>query len=564
MAKPLRVHKCSRADSLEFVTSVSLEMYEAIDTPKALMCYMLLEAKEYEQLINAEASPADYTDRDRFFLDYQAVSLVKKYPFETGIDKQAVALEKFLAAEEQCRKTNESFNDLVRPYSDLLHYMKVEIARILGRCPDIKQLDFKLGPGATGQVNGLEVTIPDKFNNRPIQCSTDAIPLALEWLKTLPHVYAAKYLPQGIEGKCSVPRPAIHVQNWNKLSFVPKNGKTDRCICIEPDFMVPMQKAYGENIRSKLKYRAGIDLRVQQVVNARYAREGSKSGSYATIDMAAASDTISIALVSEILPPDWFDVLSRLRSSFTDISSDNKPKLIENEKFSSMGNGFTFELETLIFYAAASAVRRKLGHKGTVMSYGDDIIVPTDIAPMLVDFLSALGFKTNPDKSFLTGLFRESCGKDFFNGQLVRPQFIKEEIKYETDKFKTANCIRQFACDLYNYHSYSDPRFRSVWNSCLRRIPKAVQVFGPNEFGDSVIFSPYGERRSYTTVYGIVKLKVAVFRPGRKRLSSFPAAVQKVSALYGASENVSLRGRGSVMLVHRCTSMWCASTGSWG
>lgn len=564
MAKPLRVHKCSPTDSLEYVTSVSLKMYEALDTPKSLMCYMLLEAKEYEQLITIEVNAADYLDRDSFFKDYQAICLLKKYPFKTDIDKKAVALKKFLEAEEQCKNTNDNFDEVVRPYSDLLHYMKSEVSRILGRCPDIKSLPFMLGPGASGQVSGFAVTIPDKFNNRPIQCSTDAIPYAEEWIKTLPHIYAAKYMQQGIDGKCSVPRPAISIQNFNQLSFVPKNGKTDRCICIEPDFMIPMQKAYGTSIRNRLKVKAGIDLQVQQVVNARYARKGSIDDSYATIDMASASDTISLMLVAEVLPLDWFRTLSALRSPFTNIGSKKEPQLIENEKFSSMGNGFTFELESLIFYAAASAVRKKAGISGTVMSYGDDIIVPTEIAPMLVDFLSALGFKTNNEKSFLSGPFRESCGKDYFCGLFVRPQFIKEEISYETDKFKTANSIRQFAMDLYNFHSYSDSSFLGVWNFCVSRIPKAVRVFGPLQFGDSVLFSPYGERRSYTSVYGIVDLPVAVFRSARKPLSGFASAVQTASALYGSGSNITIRGRGHVELVRRKCTIWCTDIGSWG
>ena len=71
---------------------------------------------------------------------------------------------------------------------------------------------------------------------------------------------------------------------------------------------------------------------------------------------------------------------------------------------SSMGNGFTFELMSLIllgvtrFYSANSSV------------FGDDIIVPLDVAPEVVEAITGLGFLVNKRKSFFDGITRESCG----------------------------------------------------------------------------------------------------------------------------------------------------------
>jgi len=54
-----------------------------------------------------------------------------------------------------------------------------------------------------------------------------------------------------------------------------------------------------------------------------------------------------------------------------------------------------------------------------VRVFGDDIIVPRDYVLSVVDELSAFGHKVNVDKSFWTGRFRESCGKEYFDGHDV-------------------------------------------------------------------------------------------------------------------------------------------------
>jgi len=61
---------------------------------------------------------------------------------------------------------------------------------------------------------------------------------------------------------------------------------------------------------------------------------------------------------------------------------------------------------------------RKLGTK-QVRVFGDDIIVPEDCSAVLVGLLTHLGLKVNPDKTFLGGAFKESCGIDAFRGDNV-------------------------------------------------------------------------------------------------------------------------------------------------
>jgi hypothetical protein len=96
-----------------------------------------------------------------------------------------------------------------------------------------------------------------------------------------------------------------------------------------------------------------------------------------------------------------------------------------------MGNGFTFELQSLLFYAAVLTVFDlfpSIGKDRRCRVYGDDIILPTAYAGIFVEFLSWLGFTTNPDKSFVDGPFRESCGKHYFLGDDVTPFYIRENV----------------------------------------------------------------------------------------------------------------------------------------
>ena len=89
-----------------------------------------------------------------------------------------------------------------------------------------------------------------------------------------------------------------------------------------------------------------------------------------------------------------------------------------------MGNGYTFELETLLFYAL-TCVHAGIGSKWSHV-YGDDIIVQSDLADGLVETLAEAGFDTNPDKSFITGPFRESCGGHYWGGREVTPFYLKQ------------------------------------------------------------------------------------------------------------------------------------------
>jgi hypothetical protein len=101
---------------------------------------------------------------------------------------------------------------------------------------------------------------------------------------------------------------------------------------------------------------------------------------------------------------------------------------------STMGNGFTFPLQTMIFgcvvEACAEALEIELqrprgGTLGQFGVNGDDIICPKGLYDVVCRLLTILGFEVNKTKSFHEGPFRESCGGDFFKGSPVRGVYLK-------------------------------------------------------------------------------------------------------------------------------------------
>jgi len=191
-----------------------------------------------------------------------------------------------------------------------------------------------------------------------------------------------------------------------------------------------------------------------------------------------ASDTIRSELVSSLLSWDWFNLLSISRSDFTRIDSE----YVKLEKFSSMGNGYTFELESLIFLAVCrSIVPREEWHAVSV--FGDDLIVPQEYASSVIDCLELLGFKTNKQKSFLAGSFFESCGTDWFKGQNVRPFFCKGRSKAGIPySLQIANMLRLYAKRVYL--DGCDPRFRPIWQGLIKATPRSWRLPVPASLGD--------------------------------------------------------------------------------
>ncbi len=219
---------------------------------------------------------------------------------------------------------------------------------------------------------------------------------------------------------------SVEVVSGNRLSTVPKDSTRERTICTEPSLNMYYQLGAKFVIEDLLRKFYKIDISNQSDKNKLMAKRASIDGALCTIDLKDASDGISLSLCEYLLPKETFNVLSLIRSSTTETPSGNIYKL---NMISTMGDGFTFPLMTIILCALAEAdhqlinVSLRNGYNFGV--FGDDIIIPNASYHRFADLLSIAGFVVNTSKSFFTGNFRESCGGDYFKGHDVRGIYIK-------------------------------------------------------------------------------------------------------------------------------------------
>ncbi len=412
----------------------------------------LFSKRDWKALSHFEIEPSrsDWTPSLLKGTMQAAAFFSKNASLPLDIDVEQVALTKFLESEEICRSTNSRFRNRSIPFSEggmdagLIFEVQRKIAGILGPFPGVCKFNYGFGPGANVGLSRF-TSVRRKLSTRPT-CTAGA------W-KYLPVIQ--EYSPHWTE-KLEKALPVA----GGKYASVPKNAKTNRSILIEPLINSYLQKGVGSYIRDKLMV-AGLDLS-DQSFNQHLALLGSISGDWATIDLAAASDTISREVVKELLPCDWWFFLEDIRSQFAVLPDGREIYL---QKFSSMGNGFTFELETLIFFAIASVISDQL-----VQVYGDDIVVRSCDFQKVITALNHFGFSVNPDKSFGSGHFRESCGRDYYGGVPVRPCFVKGRLSVK---------------ELFRLHNFFIREDRADVAECvLRHIPVRFRTFGPDGYGD--------------------------------------------------------------------------------
>lgn len=359
-------------------------------------------------------------------LDYLAEHLFKKWEeADPRCDRAAAARLRFDEAEALCRETNLRFSPVYRHhggFQTVIHTARVYLEDLLGssRGKSDSQLRDELlraayshvnfGPGASTRLPRAKGDKAYKYSGTP-EVTTKCAFLARSLMRLSPIWTQIAHSGNDLVAKAQ----------GNRVVTVPKNYKTDRTIAIEPDMNMYVQKGLGGFIRTRLKG-VGIDLD-DQTINQKLAYAGSIDGSLATIDLSMASDTVSRQVVKSLFPSHIVDFIEETRS---DCGVHSDGTVTYYQKVSSMGNGYTFELESALFWALTKAVIFLDGTTDHRMSvYGDDIICPTPVVPRLFEVLDYCGFKVNPEKSFWTGSFRESCGKHYHNGFDVTPFYIK-------------------------------------------------------------------------------------------------------------------------------------------
>jgi len=219
-----------------------------------------------------------------------------------------------------------------------------------------------------------------------------------------------------------------------------------------------------------------------QEPNQLLARTGSLDGSLATLDLSEASDRVDNRLVVEMFRSytNLTEGVQACRSIRADVPGNG---VIPLTKFASMGSALTFPIEAMVFLVIVMiGIEQAEGHhlskneilsfKGRVRIYGDDIVIPVEYAHSVCRVLRNFGFKVNDHKSFWTGKFRESCGKEYYDGHDVSIVKLRREIPTSRSSVRQLISIIETRNMFYEHAMWESVEFLDdVALSVLRYVP---------------------------------------------------------------------------------------------
>jgi len=247
-----------------------------------------------------------------------------------------------------------------------------------------------------------------------------------------------------------------------RVITVPKTLKAPRVIAIEPTCMQYAQQAIKQCIVSAIN-EDGFLARVvgfeDQEPNRRLAQRGSHSGDLATLDLSEASDRVSNQHVRAMMEdfPHLHAAVQASRSRRADVPGHG---VIRLAKFASMGSALCFPIEAMVFLTIIFlGIERELSaplsredvvniFSEQVRVFGDDLIVPRDYVLSVVDELHTFGYVVNVGKSYWTGRFRESCGKEYYDGHdvsIVKVRRVLPTRRQDADGVQSVVALRNLA-----------------------------------------------------------------------------------------------------------------------
>lgn len=432
---------------------------------------------------------------EEFRSDHQMANLLRKYPFQGNEEvTRFEAVKAFAETEKRNKCTNDRWR--TEEPSGFFETLCDRLENLLGPCPTLDEVIDKgaWGPGTTVDFPyGSDLTCVELKTASPISCFERNLSLIPRVLRRVPlwnHQMAATFTPE--EG--------VNVVGASKMATVPKDSTKDRVIFVEPLLEGFLQHGLAAHLRAALQ-RESRDLSYAWTTNQKLAHAGSCTGQWCTVDLRAASDSICICPLKSLLSgtnsAQWFRLMDTLRSKVGSVlcpaSTETSPLAIADELhrfelFSSMGNGYTFELESVLFYALLTTIIPGIWvrDKGQLVLrwphisvFGDDLVFPVAYAPQVVASLEWLGFQINTSKSFFDGPFRESCGKDYYLGQDVRPLFLSRQYQNASSIIDLANrvlCMGSSISPLGDiYNRLVDDRWGSIHRHLLRKIPGVIR-----------------------------------------------------------------------------------------
>lgn len=410
------------------------------------------------------------TSADEFAEWYLRSECLSKYSGAELPTAEAAAIASLMEGEESCRLFNRRL--LRGEYSERTKAVLIRacglIQKVIGEVTlEEVFLGCDFGPGSSAAVARRYSSYHEKWD--PSQ--------GTQHFATLGAIPYLALFQRKVARDLAIPS-RFTICPGNTVTTVAKNWKTRRTIAREPLWNMFLQKGVGALIRRRLQ-RVGMlhaDAQYRQRVRA---KKGSVDGSLATVDLRNASNSISVQLVNSLIEGPLHRMIFDLRSpamwsGYEGAKSDpSKWNARPYEMISSMGNGYTFELETLLFWSLTAAVCGRKGHHwSTTTVYGDDIICPSDCVEELGEVFAELGLTMNDKKSFRDGPFRESCGGHYWNGVDVTPFYLRKPPVTNGQLIDLHNRIYTW-CNTrgwFSFHEYTD-----VIRACRRETPRELR-----------------------------------------------------------------------------------------
>jgi hypothetical protein len=346
-------------------------------------------------------------------------------------EREAKAMSDYLQCEHDVRWSDSCLDEAyMADFKRMSGMLFGELFAKVDRDVHWGRLVPKHGPGATAD----RLTGNGKFDQRSWPQRLQRYFPAQEFLAANARIWAE------VAGDINVVEPGAEVPV--RVISVPKTIKTPRIIAIEPTAMQYTQQALLRAILDAFKEDDFLSRVIgfdDQTPNRVMARQGSRRGDLATLDLSEASDRVSNQHVRAMLEdfPELFGAVQACRSRKADVPGHG---VIRLAKFASMGSALCFPFEAMVFLTLIFlGIERELSaplsretlikrFRGQVRVFGDDLIVPVDYVLSVISELEAFGFKVNAGKSFWTGRFRESCGREYFDGQDVSIVKVREPL----------------------------------------------------------------------------------------------------------------------------------------
>jgi len=386
-------------------------------------------------LLYNESHEADYINRIRQVSEFR-----KKFTIPNSLDStrlHRLAIDDFLRRNSHsryllgCLDFNVDGTQRISRSLGTLHTVLLRAKAFLGSLfADFSVEEWYLGckhsNGTTIGLKFVNTNLEDKWQF-PLSTTLTALPIFLDYLAfdtDLHEALCAFNNVRVIDASC------FNIVKGSRLTTVDKDLSKRRVIAIEPTVNMFLQLGLFSVMTSRMA-EIGLDLSVLQNIHREKARIASVfPKEMATLDLSNASDSVLTPLVKELFSGSMLNSLLATRCTHASDGDRVTPLYI----YATMGNATTFPVETLIFYALCDACCRTDNltvmpdfDRVTVVSvFGDDIIVPTVVAPRVIWVLEQLGFTLNTEKSFFgEEMFRESCGADYYRGVNVRPYYLR-------------------------------------------------------------------------------------------------------------------------------------------